>query len=89
MGEAAAEEELKLLAPSREEMQSSLEALRGQIEASERQGQSLFNTAWSLIRSYIDRPPEGEEGEGGTGGGGGGGTDFVHVRACVRACVSE
>jgi hypothetical protein len=57
-GGHAVEEEMKLLAPSREEMLSWLEALRGQVEASERQGRSLFNTAWSLIRSYIRSPTE-------------------------------
>ncbi len=87
---AAVEEEMKLLAPSREEMLSWLAALRGEVEASERQGRSLFNTAWSLIRSYIDRPPsegqlprQGEEDADMDGAAPD--PDFVHVEGAAAA----
>lgn len=63
---ASVEEEMKLLAASKAEMQEWLGALRRELEATERQGQTLFNTAWSLLRSYIDRP----QGEVRTPGGG-------------------
>lgn len=89
-GAAAVEEEIKLLAPSREEMLSWLEALRGAVEASERQGRSLFNSAWSLIRSYIDRSPteqlrqreEEDEDDGAAPG-------FVHVDASVTTASEQ
>jgi hypothetical protein len=83
------EEEMKLLAPSREEMLSWLAALRGEVEASERQGRSLFNTAWSLIRSYIDRPPSAEgrpaHGEQDAADIDGVAPDFVHVDGAAAA----
>lgn len=90
---AAVEEEMKLLAPSREEMLAWLEALRGAVEASERQGRSLFNTAWSLIRSYIDRSPteqlrQQEEGEDEDGDEDGAAPGFVHVDARATAATA-
>ena len=63
-------------------MNELLDAIKSEIEASEEQGQNLFNTAWSIIRSYIDNPPPQDESgtsltdEGGSGGNQG---DFVHV----------
>jgi len=79
------EEEMKLLAPSKEDMQEWLAALRGEVEATERQGQTLFHTAWSLLRSYVDRPHAEEEWEDGGEQGGrveserSNSSDFVHV----------
>ena len=73
-------------------MLSWLEALRGAVEASERQGRSLFNSAWSLIRSYIDRSPteqlwqqQGGEGEDEDGAAPG----FVHVDASVTTASEQ
>lgn len=84
-GQEVEEEEIKVLAATSEEMNGWLEAIRSEIEASEEQGQNIFNTAWSIIRSYIDNPPDQDESCVSLADAGGGLAaavapgDFVHV----------